>query len=296
MKDVGRVQNLVKHWDKSQVNSSRNRESSTETHKSINNTLKDSAKNAMPWKDKWFGFIPHPKTARATFLNDNVLPQFYDSKWTWCKNAEQFVIQFHSEGRRQYDMHQKIQALQESHQFISDEKSQGGAGFLLTEDHVLKPHDSQSITFKTRKLKEMQKKVENLERSIHSEDKKLFLTNGNLRTGETCAHKFNKQCITTLTNLKKDIDCTMAKLQALDEKHRSMYPNFRKGAVSKKRKQKENRAKSKKRKLQREDANCRRVFSFVAPTNDYSSKADVSDLSLLNISKMGKRDANGYKS
>ena len=188
-------------------------------------------------------------------------------------------------------MHQKIQALQESHQFISDEKSQGGAGFLLTEYHVLKPHDSQSITFKTRKLQEMQKKVENLKRSIHSEDEKLFSTNGKLRTGETCAHKFNEQCITTLTNLKKDIDCTMAKLQALDERHRSMYPNFRKGAVSKKRKQKENGAKSKKRKLQREEANCRRVFSFVAPTHDYSSKADVSDLSLINISKMGKRDA-----
>ena len=119
-------------------------------------------------------------------------------------------------------MHQKIQALQESHQFISDEESQGGAGFLLTEDHVLKPHDNQSITFKTRKLQEIQKKVENLELSIHSEDEKLFLTNGKLRTGETCAHKFNEQCITTLTNLKKDIDCTMAKLQALDEKHRSI--------------------------------------------------------------------------
>ena len=46
----------------SQDNSSRNRESSTESHKSINNTLKDSTKNAMPWKDKRFGFIPHPKT------------------------------------------------------------------------------------------------------------------------------------------------------------------------------------------------------------------------------------------
>ena len=145
---------------------------------------------------------------------------------------------------------------QESHQFLSDEKSQGGAGFLLTEDHVLKPHDSQSITFKTRTLQEMQ----NLERSIHPKDEKLFLTNGKLCTGETCTHKFNEQCITTLTNLKKDIDCTMAKLQALDEKHRSMYPNFRKGPVSKKRKQKENRAKSQKRKLQRDDANCRRGF------------------------------------
>ena len=126
-------------------------------------------------------------------------------------------------------MHQKIQVLQESHHFISNEKSQGGAGFLLTEDHVLKPHDSQSIAFKTRKLQEMQKKVENLESSIHSENEKLFLTNGKMCTGETCAHKFNKQCITTLTNLKTDIDCIMAKLQALDEKHRSMYPNFRKG-------------------------------------------------------------------
>ena len=107
------------------------------------------------------------------------------------------------------------------HQFISDEKSQGGAGFLLTEDHVLKPHDSQSITFKTRKLQEMQKKVENLERSIHSEDEKLFLTNGKLRTGETRAHKFNEQCITTLTNIKKDIE-----LQALDEKTQEYVYKF----------------------------------------------------------------------
>ena len=73
-----------------------------------------------------------------------------------------------------------------------------------------------------------------------------------------------------------------------------MYPT-KSSFVSKKRKQKENRAKCKKRKLVRQDANCKRGFSLITSPNSNLNVADISDINFNNLPKVSKRDARWVK-
>jgi len=251
--------------------------------------LKHPGENPQPWKEKKFGFLPHPKTERATFLNDKVLPKFFESEWKWCRSATDFVKQYHTEGRRQYDLYKNLELLRYNIQQILNQNIQGSAGSLFAEEKVLNPNDNQSITFNKRRLEEMEEKVEKIRSSLQKEDGQLFTKNGKIISGELCAHTFNEDCFVTLSSLKHDIKDAMVKLEAIDQKYKRMYP-LRGSFVSKKRKQKENRAKSRKRRLVRKDVNCKRVFSLITSSADYSAKANASIINLSQISKLTKRD------
>ena len=142
--------------------------------------LKDSGEKSIPWREKKFGYIAHPQTTRAKFLNEKVLPQFYDSKWKWSKNSREFVKQFHTEGRRQYDLHQSLESLKKNLQSILDTNIQQSAGTLLTEDKILCPSDSQSIKFNIQRLEDLNKKAKTLESSLKLEDEKLLVKSGKI--------------------------------------------------------------------------------------------------------------------
>ena len=69
------------------------------------------------------------------------------------------------------------------------------------------------------------------------------------------------------------------------------------GSASKKRRQKENRTKSKKRRIERKEKSCQRVFSL-AVASSCSCRDKIVESHLLNkdaISKMGKRDVEWLK-
>ena len=72
-----------------------------------------------------------------------------------------------------------------------------------------------------------------------------------------------------------------------------MYPTAKGGSASKKRRQKENRIKSKKRRIELEKRTCQRGFSLAVPSSR-SYGDNIVKPHLLNkdaISKLGKRDA-----
>ena len=169
--------------------------------------LKDSGKKSTPWREKKFGYIPHPQTTRAKFLNEKLLCQLYDSKWKWSKNSWDFVKQFHAEGRRQYDLHQSLESLKKNLQSILDTNIQQSAATLLTEDKTLCPSDSQSIKFNIQRLEDLNKKEKTLKRSLKLEDEKLFVKSGKICTGEQCAHKYNEEWFSNLLKLKSDQYC-----------------------------------------------------------------------------------------
>lgn len=70
--------------------------------------------NKTPWENKKFGFIPNPQSERARFLNEKVLPAFYKSQYKFSMNAREFSKLFHSEGRREYDLHKAVNSLEEN--------------------------------------------------------------------------------------------------------------------------------------------------------------------------------------
>lgn len=152
-----------------------------------------------------------------------------------------------------------IKAQKKNLQSILDTSIQQSAATLLAENKIVCPSDSQSIKLNIQRLENLNKKAKTLENSLKLKNEKLFVKSGKIRTGEQCAHKYNEECFSNLLKLKSDISTAMVKLEEIAQKHKRMYPT-RSSFVSKKRKQKENRTKSKKRKLVRRDTNCNHIF------------------------------------
>lgn len=115
-----------------------------------NNGLKAPKTCSTTWQDKKFGYVPHAKTERAKFLNENVLPYFYKSQWKWWENARGFTQKFHSEGRRQYDLRVQLKKLQESLSSLIRE---------LSED-PLKPNDLKAIIHRIEQIEHFGEKVD----------------------------------------------------------------------------------------------------------------------------------------
>lgn len=89
-------------------------------------------------------------------------------------------------------------------------------------------------------------KVQKLRNSVEQDDASVFTKTGKLKSGQECSHKFNEKCFGVLTSLKTKIQESLTKMQTLEDKNKRMYPVAKGGSASKKRRQKENRTKSKK--------------------------------------------------
>ena len=72
------------------------------------------------------------------------------------------------------------------------------------------------------------------------------------------------------------------------EKHMRMYPGTKQSSTSKKRKQKENRAKSKKRCLECHKENCKKVFKLVTLSTVTCCYGDELHLNIPSLSKLKK--------
>ena len=243
---------------------------------------------SSPWAEKKYGYIPFPKTDRAKFLNEEVLPSFYECQWKWSKNARSFQQNFHAEGRRQYDHHTKLKDIQERFTLWTEQ---------LPQDIGMKPTDLKSIKYRIAQLQNFMENVQKLRNSVEQDDASAFTKAGKLKSGQECSHKFNGKCFGVLAGLKTKILESLTKMQTLEDKNKRLYPVAKGGSASKKRRQKENRTKSKKRRIEREGKSCQRVFSLaVASSCSYGDKTVESHL--LNkdaISKMGKRDVKWLK-
>ena len=61
---------------------------------------------------KKLGWIPNAITPQATFMNE-ILPLFYKSMYSHCRNAREFQKLFHDEGRCGYDLKSSVARLDE---------------------------------------------------------------------------------------------------------------------------------------------------------------------------------------
>lgn len=151
------------------------------------------------------------KTDRAKFLNEEVLPSFYECQWKWSKNARSFQQNFLSEGRRQYDHHTKLKDIQEGFTLWTEQ---------LPQDIGMKPTDLKSIKYRIAQLENFMEKVQKLRNSVEQDDASAFTKAGKLKTGQECSHKFNEKCFGVLTSLKTKILESLKKCKPLKRKTR----------------------------------------------------------------------------
>ena len=108
-------------------------------------------------------------------------------------------------------------------------------------------------------------------------------------SGQEYAHKFNENCFGAIASLKKEIQERLTRVQSLKDKLKRTYPMIKKGYISRKRRKKENRTKSNKRNMEREEKGCQRVFSAVVKNElSYGNKVESNFLNEDAVAKLGK--------
>lgn len=72
---------------------------------------------------------------------------------------------FHEEARREYDNEKTVKKIREQVGQLKSIKDPSKAGFLLRENHILKPHDSTTITQNMLHIKKVETSIETLQKN-----------------------------------------------------------------------------------------------------------------------------------
>ena len=73
---------------------------------------------------------------------NEVLPKFYEAWYSKCKGAREFVKLFHSEGRCQYESHQRVLKLFSTADAILSKRNPGAKGKFFDEQYVRTYHQT----------------------------------------------------------------------------------------------------------------------------------------------------------
>ena len=149
--------------------------SSTITGAAISNAnLQPSAKVKL---DKNLGWIPNPRTEMNKFYN-KVYESFYLERiGAYCDTKKDFKKAFHAEARRQYDNEKMISKIKKQAKHIKSEKDPSQAGYFLRENHVLKLHDSGTLTQNIKHIDDLQESIDKIEKNLKEHLEKKFIQN-----------------------------------------------------------------------------------------------------------------------
>ena len=142
----------------------------------------------------------------------------------------------------------------------------------------------------------MKDKTEKLKSSIQKEDAQRFTKkSGKIISGQEYGQHFNEKCLGMIAELQSNIDQTLMRAEAQKEKHKRMYPFAKETFVSKKRRVKENKAKARKRRCERAEKNCKRVFSAISHSSSYGEAITSDHCSVIGLNSLTKRDGRWLK-
>ena len=160
-----------------------------------------------------------------------------------------------------------------------------------SEEEPLKPTEPQAINHKIKKLQDWKEKSEKLKSSIQKENAQWFIKkSGKIISGQECGQRFNEKCLGMIAELQSNIDQTLMRAEAQKEKHKRMYPFAKETFVSKKRRVKENKAKARKRRRERAEKNCKRVFSAISHSSSYGEVITSDHCSVIGLNNLTKKD------
>ena len=150
-------------------------------------------------------------------------------------------------------------------------------------------HLSQNLQ-KIKKLQDLKEKSEKLKSSIQKENAQQFTKkSGKIISRQECGQRFNEKCLGMIAELQINIDQTLMRAEAQKEKHKRMYPFAKETFVSKKRRVKENKAKARKRRRERAEKNCERLFSAISHSSSYGEVITSNHCSVIGLNSLTKR-------
>ena len=113
---------------------------------------------------------------------------------------------------------------------------------------TLMPSDLRGIDYRSTQLEGLEDKTNKIRAALKVDDDSCFTKSGKVKSTQTCALQFNEECSGRLKSITDRIESALSATKCMREKHRRMYPAVKQAPMSRKRRQKENKAKSKKRK------------------------------------------------
>ena len=107
-------------------------------------------------------------------------------------NKKAFKKAFHEEARRQYDNEKAVKKKLESNLIAQLKSVKDSSGFLLRENHILKPYDSTTITQNMLHIKKVETSIETLQKNLKEHLETIIHSSGRVLTGQKTAHDFDE--------------------------------------------------------------------------------------------------------
>ena len=212
---------------------------------------------------------------------NSLLPEFYKSQFNHCKNAKQFVKEFHGTGRELYHSKQQIDEIDKQINSMMNKQNPAAAGVVLDKDYTLVPSDSIRINNNIQRAKQIISNLSSTDNKLKTLDSKLFSSTGKLKSGEEATHKFFEKQLGEVVLLHRKVTEINNQLTGLQEKFTRLFKVTYSKSQSRKRKQKQNKRKAKRAKQNRMEANCKQIIRTIAPQrNDSDADRPIGPLEL----------------
>jgi len=149
-------------------------------------------------RDKALGWVPNPRTPMNHFYNQVYESFFVENVSFLAVSKKKFSEEFHKEARRQYTVRQEVKKVKRKTQQLENTENRSTAGYLLRENHTLKPHDSSITTMNLNQMEQVENFVQEIENKVTSDLQSSILANGQIKAGRRTSYKFDEDVISEL--------------------------------------------------------------------------------------------------
>ena len=145
------------------------------------------------------------------------------SKFNHCKNAKQFVKEFHGTGRKLYHSKQQIDEIDKQINSMINKQNPAAAGVVLDKDYTLVPSDSIRINNNIQRAKQIISNLSSTDNKLKTLDSKLFSSTGKLKSGEEATHKFFEKQLGEVVLLHRKVTEINNQLTGLQENFTRLF-------------------------------------------------------------------------
>lgn len=101
---------------------------------------------------------------------------------------KKFSEELHKEARRQYTVHQEAERLKAKIQQLDNANNPSTAGYLLRENHTLKPNDNTVIRMNLNRIEEGEKSSQQIEEIVKIDLESAVLSKGKIKADRRTSH------------------------------------------------------------------------------------------------------------